>query len=104
MQLTKQTKLLLILIILIGIFIRFYKLDWGGGYYFHPDERNIASLVTALDQKQGKDFFMQGTFAYGSLLAYIAHVLKPAIGLTGLCLGDNFDCSIMSLRIISAIA
>ena len=32
-----------LLLIGIGIFFRFYNLNWGEGYYFHPDERqNIA--------------------------------------------------------------
>lgn len=59
---------LLFFIVLIGVFFRFYNLNWDGGYSFHPDERNIAAAVSRIR------FFDQLNprfFAYGSLPIYL---------------------------------
>jgi 4-amino-4-deoxy-L-arabinose transferase-like glycosyltransferase len=62
-------KLLIILLtlILIGGFFRAYDLNWGAPYYFHPDERNIASSVTQIVYPSQ---FNPHFFAYGSLPIY----------------------------------
>ena len=57
----------LILLTIIGAFLRFYNLNWGAPYYFHPDERNIASSVTQL---HFPDQINPHFFAYGSLPIY----------------------------------
>lgn len=60
--------LILTVIILAGIFLRFYNLNWDQGNFFHPDERNIANAVTRIV------FFEQLNpqfFAYGSLPIYL---------------------------------
>ncbi len=59
--------ILLLLLIIIGSFFRFYNLGWGAPYYFHPDERNIASSVTRL---HFPDQMNPHFFAYGSLPIY----------------------------------
>lgn len=38
----------LIAITLVGAFLRFYNLGWGDGFYFHPDEGNMARSVAQL--------------------------------------------------------
>jgi hypothetical protein len=38
----------LILITLLAGFLRFYNLNWGNGFYFHPDENNMARAITRL--------------------------------------------------------
>jgi len=56
------------IIILLGAFFRFYNLNWDQGYFFHPDERNIANAVSRIR------FFSQLNpqfFAYGSLPIYL---------------------------------
>ncbi len=58
----------LLALIVLGGFLRFYNLNWDGGHFFHPDERNIANAVTKID------FFRQLNpqfFAYGSLPIYL---------------------------------
>ena len=61
---------LLFLLILIGAFLRFYNLNWGAPFYFHPDERNIASSVAQLTfPTQMNPHF----FAYGSLPIYMIY-------------------------------
>lgn len=60
--------LLLLGIIFLGGFLRFYHLNWDEGHFFHPDERNIANAVAKID------FFKQLNpqfFAYGSLPIYL---------------------------------
>ncbi|MBM3209710.1 phospholipid carrier-dependent glycosyltransferase, partial [Candidatus Shapirobacteria bacterium] len=95
----------LILIFLIGATLRFYKLDWGEGYFFHPDERNIASLATSVSLPIDQQFFTKGTFAYGSLIPYLVfginYLLRPF--LPALLFHDNFAFNILLLRIISAL-
>jgi hypothetical protein len=59
---------LLLGIIFLGGWLRFYNLDWDKGHFFHPDERNIANAVAKID------FFKQLNpqfFAYGSLPIYL---------------------------------
>src|SRR6266568_6993750 len=52
---------------LTGAFLHFYNLNWGAPWYFHPDERNIASSVSQLQfPSQMNPHF----FAYGSLPIY----------------------------------
>lgn len=63
----KYTPFFLVVLIIISAFFRFYNLNWGAPYYFHPDERNIASSVSQLKfPVQMNPHF----FAYGSLPIY----------------------------------
>lgn len=58
---------LIICILSFGIFFRAYNLNWGAPFYFHPDERNIASAVSQLSfPKQLNPHF----FSYGSFPIY----------------------------------
>lgn len=52
------------------VFFTFFDLNWGAPYYFHPDERNIASSVTQLDLRTNMNPHF---FAYGSLPIYIVY-------------------------------
>ena len=56
--------LLLLLILLIGGFLRFYNLMWGNGYFFHPDENNMAHSISQLNlnNKLNPNFFAYGQF------------------------------------------
>src|SRR5258706_2252858 len=64
----RKKNILLSFIILLGIVLRFYNLDWGSPFYFHPDERNIASAISQLSfPKQLNPNF----FAYGTVPIYI---------------------------------
>lgn len=64
-----------LLFILIGIFFRFYGIDWGEPFFFHPDERNIAFGVTNL---HFPDQLNPRFFAYGSLPIYVIYFLGLA--------------------------
>jgi len=64
----KYFAFLLFLLVIFGIFIRLYNLNWGSPFYFHPDERNIASAITQLSfPKQLNPNF----FAYGTVPIYV---------------------------------
>lgn len=65
--LINKTKYLLLTLIAIGAWLRYYNLNWGAPYYFHPDERNIAASVSQLQipSQMNPNFF-----AYGSLPIY----------------------------------
>lgn len=72
------TYCLLFTIIFVGAFLRFYNLDWGGTFYFHPDERNIASSVSQLSfPNQMNPHF----FAYGSFPIYLIYFTGTLINL-----------------------
>ncbi len=61
---------IVMLLTLVGIALHFYNLNWGAPFYFHPDERNIASAVSQLQfPSQMNPHF----FAYGSLPIYIIY-------------------------------
>lgn len=68
---------LIILIILLGGFLRFYKLDWGEGYFFHPDEYHIAASVNQLSfPSQMNPHF----FSYGSFIVYLIYFTRLILG------------------------
>src|SRR5258706_11916075 len=69
----KDTKylLLLALLMIVGALLRFYNIDWGDPFYFHPDERNIASSISQLVFPiQLNPHF----FAYGSFPIYLIFI------------------------------
>ena len=59
-------------LIAVGVFFRIYNLSWGTPYFFHPDERNIASSISqlSLPEQMNPKFF-----AYGSLPIYVIYFL-----------------------------
>ncbi len=63
----KNSHFILIFLLAVAVFLRFYDLNWGAPFYFHPDERNIASSISQLyAPEQLNPHF----FAYGSLPIY----------------------------------
>lgn len=98
-------KIILISSIILGGFLRFYKLDWGEGYYFHPDESNIANLSLYISHPSSQDFFTKGTFAYGSFIPYLVFFIRylTKIITLGNLPNDPFKFTIISLRFISAL-
>ena len=97
----KNNKLLIFIFLLslIGGFLRFYNLNWGSPFYFHPDERNIASSVTQLNFPNQMNLHF---FAYGSFPIYIIYFTGLIINLF-LKSQDLFVQSIFLSRFYSAI-
>lgn len=98
-----KISILLVFLILSGAFLRFYNLNWGAPFYFHPDERNIASAISQLSfpNQMNPNFF-----AYGSLPIYAIYLT----GVVGNLLFNThpittvlFDHAIIISRIYSAL-
>jgi 4-amino-4-deoxy-L-arabinose transferase-like glycosyltransferase len=64
-------------IVLIASLFRFYNLDWGDNFFFHPDEYHVASSVLKLSfpEKMHPHFFSYGTF--GTYLIYFIKTIIP---------------------------
>lgn len=72
----KKTFLILILILCIGAFLRFYKLDWGQGLFAHPDEYHIVASVAQLSfPHQMHPHF----FSYGTVIIYLIYFTQELI-------------------------
>lgn len=87
------------LLILIGGFFRFYNLNWGSPFYFHPDERNIASSILNihLPNEMNPHFF-----AYGSFPIYVIYFTGYSLNLLNKSYLD-FEQIIIISRFYSAI-
>lgn len=105
----RHTVLILLMLTVIGFTLHFYNLNWGAPFYFHPDERNIASAVSQLQlPHQMNPHF----FAYGSLPIYAiyftavgANYLSQVLQLIPIAPIQivSFDQAIMISRIFSAL-
>jgi len=90
----------LLALLVIGGFFRFYKLDWGSGYFFHPDERNVISLAMSLSVNN----LIKGTFAYGSLTAFFAFLADSfRINVLHGTNANSFEFTGILLRMVSAV-
>lgn len=99
----KKALLILLCLIVVGGFLRFYKLDWGSPYFFHPDERNIAGAVSAL---HFPNEFNPHFFAYGSFPIYLVYGLGVLVNLTNQSIDIwkvEFTQAILIGRFLSAL-
>jgi len=71
------TSVLFASIVLLGLILRFYKIDWGESYYFHPDEYHIAAAVDRLDFPNNMN---PKLFSYGSSTVYLIYFTKAVLG------------------------
>ena len=101
----KKSAFLLIILICFSLLLRFYNLNWGAPFYFHPDERNIASSVSQLRFPQHLN---PNFFAYGSVPIYTIYftgVLANALYHTSpeLITAVSFSQAIIISRFFSAL-
>lgn len=98
----RTDSLIVIILLLFALYTRFLNINWGAPFYFHPDERNIASSVAQL---RFPDQMNPHFFAYGSLPIYTTYLIgilwnvfeeKPALTV-------SFDQAIVAGRILSAL-
>ncbi len=86
------------------LFFTFYNFNWGAPFYFHPDERNIASSVTQLKFPSNMNPHF---FAYGSLPIYSVYFLGLVInfftGRGSLNFNVGFEQAIILGRLFSTI-
>ncbi len=103
-----STSSIIIILMALGIVLRFYNLNWGAPFYFHPDERNIASSIVGLQFASQMDPHF---FAYGSLPIYLVYFSSLVLNFFTSChlswtncTQVNFTQAILGLRIIAAIS
>lgn len=107
MKLLQHYRILVVFLILIGGVFRFYNLSWGAPYFFHPDERNIASAVTTIDlPHQLNPHF----FAYGSLPIYsiycigvIQNIVTSLRQSSQIITTVSFEDAVIISRLLSAV-
>jgi len=83
----------IVIIVLLSIFTRFYKLNWGSGYYFHPDESNMASALSRLQIDNLDPKF----YAYGQFPLYLGFFTLKILNLP-----TSLPNSVLILRFYSA--
>ncbi len=96
-------KKLLLLILSIGILLRFFNLTWGEGYYFHPDENNIARSILNLSWPKLDPQF----YAYGQFSPYLTYFSAQFYNLFSFIHHQrnlNFSEAIFFLRFWSALS
>lgn len=116
----------LVLILCVAALFRFYGLDWDRGYLFHPDERKILLVTSAIRLPSNvREFFSPESsfnpkfFAYGSFPIYLLKALSglaPAVtyavpwsdthlvglALLGRALSGIFDLGTLALMFLLA--
>lgn len=71
-----KTFIIFLVIIFIGAFFRFYKLDWGQGLFTHPDEYHIVASVSQLSfPNQMHPHF----FSYGTVTIYLIYFTQELL-------------------------
>lgn len=99
----RYTKHILFVLLLIAALLRFVNISWGAPYFFHPDERNIASSVSQLVfPTQLNPHF----FAYGSLPIYVIYGTGVIVNLFSHAhdlFAVSFDTAIIVSRVYSAL-
>lgn len=78
-------------LIVVGGILRFYDLNWGAPFYFHPDERNIASSISQLSFPNNLN---PNFFAYGSLPIYSTFLWGIIINLVSKCEFNTQNCTV----------
>jgi len=91
MQSSKIGKILIpFLLIILTFFTRFYPLDWGHGYFFNPDENNMAIAASKMTLSDLNPYF----FAYGQFPLFLTFFTTP---------NHSFPTIVLTLRFWSAI-
>src|SRR5258708_37086924 len=97
----KKNKAAILVTILTAFagFLHFYNLNWGAPWYFHPDERNIASSISQLQfPNQMNPHF----FAYGSLPIYTIYFTGVLVNLTSKL--PTFNSQLLAPRSSSSLS
>jgi hypothetical protein len=87
---SRRETLLLALILVAGAALRLYGLDWDGGQWLHPDERQIYFTVIGLDWPHSLAEALSPAsplnprfFAYGSLPLYLLKLVAALLASLG---------------------
>lgn len=106
-----ETKFLLLLILILGSFLRFYNIDWDQGQHLHPDERFLTMVATSMVIPQSfVDYLNPQTstmnpanighpfYVYGTLPVVITKLAAVALG------ADNYMDITLLGRLLSGFA
>ncbi len=99
---SKRSILIVLVLFLFTLATRFIKLDWGDGFFFQPDENNMAQAITQL----GPGNFDPHFYAYGQLPLYLSYFVATIIRFVlhqSPATSIPFEQAIITLRIFSAI-
>ncbi len=108
----RSVPLLLGAILAVALLARLYGLDWDQGFFFHPDERQILFVTSALDFPWPPDWatlltpespWNPGFFAYGSLPIYLLRIVASFAALFWPDMADASSFYILG-RVFSALA
>lgn len=83
-----------LLLTLLVVVSRFIGLSWGNGFFFHPDENNMATSISQMSPSNLNPNF----FAYGQFPLYLGFFSLKAFGID-----NDFANSILVLRFWSAV-
>lgn len=86
---SKSLKFIFVLLFLITLFTRFFNLNWGDSFFFHPDENNMANSILQMNSESLNPNF----FAYGQFPLYLTYFTTPR---------HDFSSIILTLRFWSA--
>lgn len=92
----------LLLIFILASITRFYGISWGGSFYFHPDENNMAWAISRLSLKNLNPHF----FAYGQFPLYLTYITGVFLNLLkkGILIWKvDFSSAVFLLRFFSAL-
>ncbi len=82
-----------LVLIFLALLTRFVGLSWGNGFFFHPDESNMARSVSGMTNDLNPHFF-----AYGQFPLYLAYFSQVFLNID-----HSFSTSIYTLRFYSAL-
>lgn len=92
-MLSKFKKFSPLFLITLTVLSRFVGISWGDGFFFHPDENNMARSISDMKPDLNPHFF-----AYGQFPLYLSYFL-----INYLKLPQTFSVAVFSLRFFSAI-
>jgi len=95
----KKRFLVIFLILCLAGTTRFIKLDWGNGFFFHPDENNMAWAVERMSLESLNPEF----FAYGQLPLFLTFFSYQIVHLGNKFAPVPFSQAILLLRFWSAV-
>lgn len=103
-------ELVLVAILIVGAYLRFFGLNWDGDQHLHPDERFLTMVSSAITPVNSLGQFFDtanstlnphnvgyGFFVYGTLPIFIVRMIAGWIGKTG------YDEIFMVGRVLSGI-
>ncbi|MFH1561323.1 MAG: glycosyltransferase family 39 protein [Patescibacteria group bacterium] len=90
------------LLVTVLLLTRVFSLSWGNGYFFHPDENNMAWAVERLSWPE----LNPGFFAYGQFPLYLVYYFYQFLLFVsggGVFARVPFDQAVYLLRLVSAL-